>query len=185
MNFTSKIVFKHFFRPENKVIRSLPVYHPLVMSKTDTLPEAVIETGKEDFLDLNGYLISHPSSTFLVKVSGEPLGQLGINPGDILVIDQTIEVRDSNLIVGSKGNSFMVSYVKMKNKQLYLTSETPGGPDRLITPELKLDIWGVVSYVIHKPELKSTVTERVKQKSVEMSSELTRIEEALAFSASS
>ncbi len=156
----SKIIVKHFFRPEQKITRRLPVYYPPLAS----LQELPVDDGgldlsekaREERLDLNGYLISHPSSTFFVKISGESSSHLGINPGDLLIVDQTLEVLDGNLIVGSMQESFFTSFIKIKNKQLYLAAEHLHEQDQLITPDLKCTIWGVVSYVIHKPVMKQS-----------------------------
>jgi DNA polymerase V len=156
----SKIIIKHFFRPEQKVTRRLPVYHPPLLPMQELSTEengiGLSEKAREERLDLNGYLISHPSSTFFVKVSGESSSHLGINPGDLLIVDQTLEVLDGNLVVGNMQEAFFTSFIKIKNKQLYLAAEHLHEHDRLITPDLKCTIWGVVSYVIHKPAMKQS-----------------------------
>ena len=43
-------------------------------------------------LDLNKYLIRNPSSTFFVRVAGESMKDAGINDGDLLVVDKSVEV---------------------------------------------------------------------------------------------
>lgn len=175
MTTASKIILKHFFRPEQKVVRVLPVYYPPQPPREPiSEPEVTLPTTErrgEDKLDLNGYLISHPSSTFFVKISGEPLPHLGIYSGDLLVVDQTLEVHDGNLIVGVLQESFFASFIKIKNKQLYLAGESAADTDQLITPELKCSIWGVVSYTIHKPTMKPVV--HSKKKLASSSSETT------------
>lgn len=161
MTTASKIIIKHFFRPEQKVVRQLPVYYPpnpldLVRSETGDITTSMPASKHEEKLDLNGYLISHPSSTFFVKISNEAPPHLGLSPGDLLIIDQTLEVLDGNLVVGVLQETFFTSFIKIKNKQLYLAGENSQDPDRLITPDLKCTIWGVVSYVIHKPAMKQS-----------------------------
>lgn len=164
MTTASKIIIKHFFRPEQKVVRQLPVYYPpnpLDIITNEQGETFTSEQKHEDKLDLNGYLISHPSSTFFVKLAGDALPHLGLAPGDLLIVDQTLEVLDGNLVVGAIQETFFTSFIKIKNKQLYLAGETAHDPDRLITPDLKCTIWGVVSYVIHKPAMKqSTVVKK-------------------------
>jgi hypothetical protein len=161
----SKIIIKHFFRPENKISRQLPVYYPPQTSERaieDIVMSPVSNDNRDDKLDLNGYLISHPSSTFLVKISGEPSAHLGLSPGDLLIVDQTLEVLDGSMVVGAMNESFFVSFIKIKNKQLYLASEQLHEPDIRIVPELKCSIWGVVSYTIHKPVIKPATYSKKK-----------------------
>ena len=42
-------------------------------------------------LNIHDYIITNPSSTFCVKVSGDSMIGAGINSGDILVIDRSIK----------------------------------------------------------------------------------------------
>lgn len=144
----------------------MPVYYPPhthnVATTEDGEQPAAPEQKHEEKLDLNGYLISHPSSTFFVKLAGDPLPHLGLAPGDLLIVDQTLEVLDGNLVVGAIQDTFFTSFIKIKNKQLYLAGETMHDSDRLITPDLKCSIWGVVSYVIHKPAMKQSNTPKKK-----------------------
>lgn len=172
MTAASKIIIKHFFRPEQKVVRQLPVYYPpnpLGLITNDPAEINPSEPKHEDKLDLNGYLISHPSSTFFVKLAGEALPHLGLYPGDLLIIDQTLEVHDGNLVVGAMQEKFFTAFIKIKNRQLYLAGEAHDS-DQLITPDLKCSIWGVVSYVIHKPTMKPSG--QSKKKTVQAEEEI-------------
>ena len=45
-------------------------------------------------LDLNKDLISNPSATFYARVKGNSMKDVGINNGDIIVIDKSIEPVD-------------------------------------------------------------------------------------------
>jgi hypothetical protein len=40
----------------------------------------------------------------------------------------------------------------MKGKQLFFAAESEENEDIEITPGMKFEMWGVVSYVIHKPQ---------------------------------
>lgn len=180
----SKIIIKHFFRPEQKVVRQLPVYYPpspLGLITNDSGEMSIPSEQKhEDKLDLNGYLISHPSSTFFVKLAGDALPHLGLYPGDLLIIDQTLEVHDGNLVVGVMQEAFFTAFIKIKNKQLYLAGEL-NDPDRLITPDLKCSIWGVVSHVIHKPAMKPSLLPKKKTPHANSEISLTETDSPLAI----
>jgi len=145
-----KIVVKQFFRPDSKIARELPVFEPgVTSSNAGAGPEHPVEEN----IDLNGYLISHPSGTFLVKVAGEQAPHLGIAPGDLLVVDQAVTTRDGRMVVGTVNKKFAIRFLKMKGSKLFFASEMPGGPDVEVTSGMNFNLWGVVTYVIHKPEL--------------------------------
>lgn len=145
-----KIVVKQLFRPDSKITRELPVYEPGVNS---SISGADSEHPVEENIDLNGYLISHPSATFLVKVAGEQAPHLGIAPGDLLVVDQATTTRDGRMVVGILSNKFTVKFLKMKGTRLFFAPDTAGGQDVEVTSSMKFNLWGVVTYIIHKPEL--------------------------------
>jgi DNA polymerase V len=157
----SNFTVKQIFRPEQKILRNLPVYH--AFKSLTPNPETITEenpaekianlahTSIDESLDLNGYIISHPSETFLVKIAGDTHSSLNVSAGDILVVNQTNENRDGKLVVGNLENKFVIKYLKTKGKQLYFAAETEDQEDIEITPGMKFEMWGVVTYVIHKP----------------------------------
>lgn len=151
MNFITKtkppgFIVKQIFKPEQKIIRTLPAYITPVENKEFSAPTI------DDTLDLNGYLISHPSETFLIKIGGEHTVSPNVNSGDILVVSQSNENRDGKLVVGMLDNKFVIKYLKMKGKQLFFAAESEENEDIEITSVMKFEMWGVVSYVIHKPQ---------------------------------
>ena len=50
-------------------------------------------------LDLNELLINNPSATFFVRVAGESMVGAGINDGDILVVDRSLDPQNGKIIV--------------------------------------------------------------------------------------
>lgn len=50
----------------------------------------------EGKLDLNQHLIHHPLATYFVRVSGESMLGAGIHPGDLLIVDRSLEARDGD-----------------------------------------------------------------------------------------
>jgi len=53
----------------------------------------------EGSLDLNEHLIKHPAATFFVKVAGNSMIDAGIHPGDILIVDRSLEPADSKVVI--------------------------------------------------------------------------------------
>ena len=52
-----------------------------------------------DSIDLNKELIRRKETTFLARVSGNSLMEAGINDGDLVVIDKSLEVKDGDFVV--------------------------------------------------------------------------------------
>lgn len=155
----SKIVVKQLFRPDSKITRELPVYEPGTKATTSSAnPEQAVE----ESIDLNGYLINHPTATFLVKVTGESSPALGIAPGDMLVVDQAVPTRDGKMVVGVVNNKFTVKFLKMKGTRLFFAAENANEVDIEVTTDMKFSLWGVVTYIIHKPELPSDLSSAIR-----------------------
>lgn len=63
----------------------------------------------EQAIDLNKELIRHPASTFYGRVVGNSMSGEGIDDGDILVIDKSLELIDGDLAVCFINGEFTVS----------------------------------------------------------------------------
>jgi DNA polymerase V len=83
----------------------------------------------EEDVDLNVHLIKNVPATFIIRVQGKSMTDVGIYDGDLLVIDR--------------------SFVKSKDGQ-FLTPGSKNIEDKIIIgDETEVFIWGVVTYVIH------------------------------------
>ena len=82
----------------------------------------------------------------------EPMVDSGICDGDLLVIDKSVEAKNRDIIIACLDGEFTVKrYINNKNK-IYLKAENRSGsyPDIKITEEMDFEVWGVVTYTIHK-----------------------------------
>ena len=59
-----------------------------------------------DSLDFNRDLIKHPEATFYAVVDGDSMIGLGINPGDIAVIDKSLEPAHGDIVVSYINEEF-------------------------------------------------------------------------------
>ena len=100
-------------------------------------------------LDLNSYLIKNPTATFFVKVSGESMINAGINPGDILIVDRSLEVRNNDIIIAVVDGEFTVKRFYRKGTVLKLLPENECYTEITITSEIEFEVWGVVTNVVH------------------------------------
>lgn len=101
-------------------------------------------------LDLNEFLIKHPSATYFVKVEGTSMIGSGIHPGDILIVDRAIEPSDSSIVIAVLNGEFLVKRFRRDSNGCRLLSENPSYKAIELKEGMHLEVWGVVTYVIHK-----------------------------------
>lgn len=101
-------------------------------------------------IDLNKDLIQHPASTFYGRVAGDSMSGEGINDGDILVIDKSVEPEEGDLSVCCLDGDFTLKRIKLDrtNHRLYLMPSNPNYQPIEVTEENEFMVWGVVLYTI-------------------------------------
>ena len=104
----------------------------------------------EEDINLNIHLIKNVPATFIIRVQGKSMVNVGINDGDLLVVDKSLKPKNFSTVIANVHDELVVkSFVKEGNKQ-FLTSGSKNFEDRiLINEEEDIFIWGVVTYVIH------------------------------------
>lgn len=103
----------------------------------------------EKLLDLNQLMIQHPAATFFVRVEGDSM-ETEIHSGDILVVDRAKEATSGKVIVAVVNGEFTVKRFVKKEETHYLVADNSKYPSIKITPELDFQVWGVVTFVIHR-----------------------------------
>ena len=104
----------------------------------------------EDDIDLNAHLIKNIPSTFLIRVQGKSMNNIGIHNEDLLVVDRSLDPKNFSTIIANVNEELVVkTYIKEKN-QSFLTSGSKKLSDKInLTENPEILIWGVVTYVIH------------------------------------
>ena len=69
-----------------------------------------------DSVDLNHELINNPAATFCARVIGDSMIDSGINEGDMLIIDRSIEPQDGDIAVCFIDGDFTVKRILIKDK---------------------------------------------------------------------
>jgi DNA polymerase V len=102
-------------------------------------------------LDLNRELIRHPNATFYGRVKGSSMIDAGIAEGDILVIDKSLEPKDGDIAVCFLDGEFTVKRISKREEGLFLMPANNEFKPIRISEESDFQVWGIVTYVIHKP----------------------------------
>ena len=105
----------------------------------------------ENNLSLSELLIRNHLSTFLMKTSGDSMMDAGINDGDILVVDRSIEPKNRDIVIAILEGNLTVKRLLFKtNGSVVLKSENTAYKDIKIPESVDLEIWGVVTSAIHQ-----------------------------------
>jgi DNA polymerase V len=101
-------------------------------------------------IDLTKLLIPRPSSTFLMRVSGDSMVNAGIKDNAIIVVDKSIKLTDNRIFVCYLDGEFTVKRVKRENGKCVLHSENPNYKPIVPDDESNFLLWGAVTYAINQ-----------------------------------
>ena len=123
---------------------------PLLMSLVPAGFPSPAEDYIDQHLDLNEHLVSHPASTFYLRVVGESMAGDNIHPGDILVVDRAVEQASGRIIIAVLDGEFTVKRLRHKHGRIFLEPSNLAFKPVEITPDMDFEVWGVVTFIIHK-----------------------------------
>ena len=104
----------------------------------------------EKSLDLNEHLISHPSATFFVRVSGDSMIGAGIHHNDILIVDRSLKPKNDSIIIAVLNGELTVKRLKIRANQYILAPENAEYAAIQVKEEMDFKVWGVVTSVVHQ-----------------------------------
>ena len=121
----------------------LPFFATSVAAGFPSPADDYIETG----LDLNEYLVKHPSSTFLAKASGDSMARAGILDGALLVVDKSITPKNGHVVIAAINGELTCKILDVEHR--LLRAANPGYPSITLDEDTDLLIEGVVVYAIN------------------------------------
>lgn len=101
-------------------------------------------------IDLNHEIVRHPAATFYGRVSGDSMINEGIEEGDLLVIDRSLQPEDGDLAVCCLDGEFTLKRIHIEPDCVWLIPANESFDPILVTPECRFEIWGVVTYTIKR-----------------------------------
>jgi DNA polymerase V len=132
-----------FFKPDSENSRELP----LVGSLKAGFPSPATDF-EDDKISLDKVLVKNHLSTFYAKASGMSMIGAGIDDGDIMVIDRSLEPTENKIAVCCIDGEFTVKRIKIKKDGIYLIPENEDFQPIQITESNQFIVWGIVTYVI-------------------------------------
>lgn len=104
----------------------------------------------EQAIDLNQILIKDREATFFGRVKGNSMQDANISDGDVLVIDRALEAKNNDIVLGMLNGEFTVKRMEKRSGGITLLPANPQYKPIVITADMDFEVWGVVTYVIHK-----------------------------------
>lgn len=151
--------------PHSAVIRPCAALPPGAWSPAeapDRLPlrlaasklQAGFPSPAEDFSvrrhDLNELLITHPLATFLWRVSGASMIELGIFDGDIVVVNRALNPVHKDVVVAEVDGEFTIKSLYKRLGRVKLVPANPTFPEITFKDGQELRICGVVTSTIKR-----------------------------------
>ena len=136
----------HFYSPDNK-------------NKTDVwLASEGISAGfpspaddfKEVRISLDKTVVKNEAATFYARVAGQSMEGAGLDDGDLLVIDRSLEPEDNKIAVCFVNGEFTVKRLKVAEDGIWLLPENKNYRPIQINNESELIVWGIVTHVLKK-----------------------------------
>ncbi len=142
-----------------KETKNLTFYVPDSSHETDFLfVEGGITAGfpspaddfKEVRISLDKTLVKNGDATFYARVKGQSMIGAGIDNGDLLIVDKSLEPQNNKIAVCFVDGEFTVKRLKIEKDIIYLMPENDDYQPIKVTKENQLVIWGVVTYVVKR-----------------------------------
>ncbi len=96
-------------------------------------------------IDLNKELIKNKDCTFFARVKGHSMKGAGINDGDLLIIDKSLEPQNNKIAICQIDGEFTVKRIKIEKNIIWLIAENEDYKPIKVTPDNDFMIWGIVT----------------------------------------
>jgi len=136
---------------------TLHFYSPDTSNKADVwLADEGISAGfpspaddfKEVRISLDKAVVKNEAATFYARVAGQSMMGAGLDDGDLLVIDRSLEPQDGKIAVCFVDGEFTVKRLKVAQDCVWLMPENDRYKPLQVTEESELIIWGIVTHVL-------------------------------------
>lgn len=101
-------------------------------------------------LDLNDLVVRNPVSTYYLQVEGDSMTGAGIVHGDIVVVDKSLQPKSGDIVIASVDGDFTLKHLKRDGQKAWLVAANPAYSPIALHEAADAQLWGVVTFVIHK-----------------------------------
>ncbi len=108
----------------------------------------ILAEENKQYLTIEEYLIDDPQASFLLKVSGDSMIDVGIFEGDIVVVEKKKEANAGDIVLAEIDREWTLKILRKNKQRLYLEAANPKYPPFI--PKHELKIYGVIKAVVRK-----------------------------------
>ncbi len=101
-------------------------------------------------LDLNELMITNVPATFMVRVTGDSLSDIGILPNDYAIVNRAITAADKAIVVALVDGEFTMKRFRRRGNRHWLQAENPAYPPIEVLDGMTFEVWGVVTGIVRK-----------------------------------
>ena len=98
-------------------------------------------------IDLNEQLIKNKPATFFMRVNSDAMTAHGIHTGDVVIVDRSLDAKNGKIIIANIDGELLIRKLEMTEGKGKLIASKKTAP--IDVTEHSLNLWGVVTYVIH------------------------------------
>lgn len=109
---------------------------------------------QEGRIDLNRELVRRPEATFCVVARGQSMIDANLHDGDILVVDRSVVPQPGVIAVCILDGEFLVKRYTTERSGVVLWPANPAFQQIRIQPDQDFQVWGVVTWILHKADKK-------------------------------
>ena len=142
-NIENKLSF-HSFKQLN--LDEIKLAEPLVPAGFPSPADDFIEME----INLQDYIVKNKEATFCVKVEGTSMTKAGINTGDIMIVDRSLNPKHNDIVLAVIDGEFTVKRLAVNNESIYLMPENDSFSPIQINEYMDFQIWGIITHIIHK-----------------------------------
>ena len=135
-----------FFHPDQDQHKSLHLVNEGISAG---LPSPA-DDFKELRISIDQEVVRNEEATFYARVSGQSMQGAGLDDGDLLVIDRSMEPQHNKIAVCYIDGEFTVKRLKVTPGGIFLMPENPNYQPIEVSEDNELIIWGIVTYVVKK-----------------------------------
>lgn len=148
--YIQKLMDDGFLKKKNKKLAPTKLFFSLPVLGMIQAGFPIIAEQNRNYLSLDDYFIEQPDASFLLKVNGDSMVNVGIFEGDFVVIEQKKNIKEGDIVLAEIDREWTLKVLKKdkKKNKTYLEAANPKYPP--FYPREELRIHGVVRAVLRK-----------------------------------
>ena len=146
--YIEKLIDEGFLKKENRKLSPTKMFFGLPLYGMIQAGYPIIAEQDRSYLTIDEYLIEKPDSSFLLKVRGDSMINVGIFEGDLVVVEQKKLVEQDDIVLAEIDREWTLKIFKKDGKKVFLLAANSKYPP--FYPKQELKIHGVVRAVLRK-----------------------------------